>query len=221
MVLSWVPAPYSVNSHHSIWRNHLYFSGCSLASTGWNCPTSSKWVERGWDCQPVWLQKQFCLRNHCNQERELTRKGQEPFRLKRNFGLQTKKVNWLWINWNWHLEGNLYQSKELPREGAQLQENGKLSWWHLMKGIRWCSCLQQRQHKHNDSPGRFSVFQMCMHILCVGGGVVGMHIYALQLCWKLNERSSLLMLSLKKGNILCVAKWKSVAETGLLSIHTL
>lgn len=29
----------------------------------------------------------------CNQERELTRKGQELFRLKRNFGLQTKNVN--------------------------------------------------------------------------------------------------------------------------------
>lgn len=29
----------------------------------------------------------------CKQERELTRKGQEPFRLKTNFGLQTKNVN--------------------------------------------------------------------------------------------------------------------------------
>lgn len=80
-----------------------------------------------------------------------------------------------------------------------------------MKGIRWCSCRQQRQHKHHDSPGRFSVFQMCTYTLCVGGGVVGMHIHALQLCWKLNESSSPLMLSFRKGNIL------PVAETGLLS----
>lgn len=32
-------------------------------------------------------------KSDCKQERELTRKVQEPFRLKRNFGLHTKNVN--------------------------------------------------------------------------------------------------------------------------------
>lgn len=65
----------------------------------------------------------------CNQERELTRKGQEPFTPKRNFGLQTKNVNYESLEAGIWKEIFYYQRREaleLPREGAQLQENGKL-----------------------------------------------------------------------------------------------
>lgn len=57
-----------------------------------------------------------------------------------------------------------------------------------------------------------------MYILCGGGGVVGMYIYAIQLCCTLNERSSLLMLSFRKGNILVCGRNRTAFYSHSLNI---
>lgn len=64
----------------------------ALAEAGQQVPNELRKAEI---CQPASVTAGVVLfeESDCKKEWGLTRKGQEPFRLKRNFGLQTKNVN--------------------------------------------------------------------------------------------------------------------------------
>lgn len=74
-----------------MWRDCLYFSAL-LPCQHWLKFANSNELRKA-EIASVIAGVVVFEESDCNQEGELTRKGQEPFRLKRNFGLQTKNVN--------------------------------------------------------------------------------------------------------------------------------
>lgn len=90
------------------------------------------------------------------------------------------------------------------------------TWWKELDDAAACDRDSMNTTTHQE--GLFS--WVCMYILCGGGGVVGMYIYALQLCCTLNERSSLLMLSFRKGNILVCGRNRTAFYSHSLNIPT-